>query len=383
MLVVRRNLEPSWPAAEMDLERHRRRLAEAIRRNLPDLIAEERIVFTSGEQVVRVPIRVLEEFRLRFDYRSGRHVGQGSGNTRKGQVLDVACLDGTGGGPGDQPGFDYYEEAETTLEELSSLLYEDLGLANLQQKQDGSQEQGGRWQDLSLSGPMGTLDRRRTLLANLYRNALEGRPALGPFNRADLRFRRCREDTQPSFRAAVIAMMDTSGSMGAMERYLARTFFFWALRLLRLKYGQIEVVFIAHHAEAREVTETEFFSRGPCGGTRCSSAYRLALQIIEERYPPSLFNLYPLHFSDGDNLPSDNEECLRLVQKLLAVCNQVAYGEVSGSFMRGATLGRLYRQIEEPRLVTFFLQDKADLYPALKQYFGANRGESGRYPASS
>lgn len=373
MLVVRDSPEIRWLVAEADRERHRRRLAEALRQNLPQLVAEEGVVLAAGERRVRLPIRVLAEPRLRFDPAYGQYVGQGSGRTGKGQVLALACPDGVGCGPGNQPGPDHYEEVETTLEELTALLYEDLGLANLEPRPGGGPAQGDPWWDLGRMGPRGALDRRRTLLANLVRHARAGRPVLGPFDRADLRYRRPREDNAPSLRAAVFAMMDTSGSMGAGERYLARAFFFWALRLLRQKYGEIEVVFIAHHAAAREVTEAEFFSRGPGGGTRCSSAYRLALEIIKARYPPSLYNLYSFHLSDGDNLPSDNIACLRLVEELLAVCHQFAYGEVAGPCPKAGTLGHLYRQIQQPGLVTFFLQEKADLYPALRSCFAAER----------
>ena len=38
------------------------------------------------------------------------------------------------------------------------------------------------------------------------------------------------------------------------------------------------------------------------GGTMISSAYRLAAEIIERDYPSAMWNIYPFHFSDGDNL---------------------------------------------------------------------------------
>ncbi len=58
------------------------------------------------------------------------------------------------------------------------------------------------------------------------------------------------------------------------------------------------------------MTEEEFFTHGESGGTQVSSAYELALQIIAERFTPADWNIYPFHFSDGDNLPWDNELCV-------------------------------------------------------------------------
>ena len=75
-------------------------------------------------------------------------------------------------------------------------------------------------------------------------------------------------------------------------------------------------MFITHHTEAREVDEESFFKLGESGGTKVSSAYQLALDIIRERFDPQFWNIYPFHFSDGDNWgDSDNKVCMDLVHK--------------------------------------------------------------------
>src|SRR5690606_4920524 len=137
----------------------------------------------------------------------------------------------------------------------------------------------------------------------------------------DLRFKTWEEKEQPHSNAVVIAMMDTSGSMGHFEKYVARSFFFWMTRFLRQKYENVEIVFIAHHTEAKIVTEEQFFNKGESGGTICSSAYRKAIELIHDRYPPAYYNIYPFHFSDGDNLTSDNERCVKLIHELLSLSN--------------------------------------------------------------
>ena len=89
--------------------------------------------------------------------------------------------------------------------------------------------------------------------------------------------------------------------MGEFEKYITRSFYFWMVRFLRQKYDHVRIVFITHHTEAREVDEDSFFKLGESGGTRVSSAYQLAVDVIKERFDPQFWNIYPFHFSDGDN----------------------------------------------------------------------------------
>ena len=126
-----------------------------------------------------------------------------------------------------------------------------------------------------------------------------------------------------------LATYATSSSMGLFEKYSARTFFFWMTRFLRTKYENVQIRYIAHHTEAREVSEEHFFTKGESGGTICSSAYEYALRLIEKEYPPSRYNLYPIHFSDGDNLTSDNEKCIKLVSELSEMSRMFGYAEVN------------------------------------------------------
>ena len=113
-------------------------------------------------------------------------------------------------------------------------------------------------------------------------------------------------DMRKESNAVVLCLMDTSGSMDTMKKYLARSFFFLLYQFICTKYRNVEIVFIAHHTEAKEVTEEEFFHKGESGGTFISSAYLKALDIIQARYHPSLWNIYAFHCSDGDNFDSDN-----------------------------------------------------------------------------
>jgi hypothetical protein len=158
--------------------------------------------------------------------------------------------------------------------------------------------------------------------------------------------------------------------MGEFEKYIARSFYFWMVRFLRTKYNNVEIIFISHHTEAKEVTEEEFFHKGESGGTQVSSAYALALDIIKTRYPAQDWNIYPFHFSDGDNLPWDNEVCVKLVNEMLLESNLFGYGEIREGY-RGSssTLMSAFAKIEDSKFVTVTVSDKKAVYPALQRFF--------------
>lgn len=359
----------------MDQQRHKERIKEAIKQNLPNIVSEENIILSDGKRIIKVPIRSLEEYRFRYDENSGEHAGSGEGDSQLGDVIGRAggSSQGPGSGPGpagEQPGVDYYE-AEVSIDEIAALIFEDLGLPNLQEKRLREiASEAVRFSDVRKKGAMSNLDKRRTLLENLKRNAMQGERHVGSFQPDDLRFKTWETSVEYQSNAVILAAMDVSGSMGEFEKYIARSFYFWMVRFLRTKYSNVEIVFISHHTEAREVTEEEFFHKGESGGTQVSSAYSLALDIIHSRYPPQDWNIYPFHFSDGDNLPWDNELCVKLVKEMLAECNLFGYGEIREGY-RGSssTLMSAFSKIDEPKFISITINDKKEVYPALQRFF--------------
>jgi sporulation protein YhbH len=359
----------------IDQQRHRERIREAVKENLQNIVSEENIILSDGKNIIKVPIRSLDEYRFRYDDNSGKQPGSGDGDSKVGDVIGRAGKEGQGPGKGkgpagEDPGFDYYE-AEVSVDEIAALIFEDLGLPNLQEKRLQEIESDAIvFTDIRKKGAMSNLDKRRSLRENLKRNAAHGDPHVGKFNNDDLRFKTWETSTRHQSNAVVISMMDVSGSMGEFEKYIARSFYFWMVRFLRTRYNNVEIVFISHHTEAREVTEEEFFHKGESGGTQVSSAYTLALQIIHERYPSSDWNIYPFHFSDGDNLPWDNDLCVDLVTQMLNECNLFGYGEIREGYRGTAsTLMSAFNKIEDPKFVSVTISDKAAVYPALKRFF--------------
>lgn len=355
-----------------DQKRHQEKVQEAIRNNLPDLITEESIIMSNGRDVVKIPIRSLDEYKIRYNYDKNKHVGQGDGES---QVGDVIARDGSSGqgpgkgqGAGDQPGEDYFE-AEVSLMELEDALFKELELPNLKRKeQEENIVEQIEFNDIRKTGLMGNIDKKRTMMTAFKRNAMNGKPSFHPIYKDDLKFKTWNEVLKPDSKAVVLAMMDTSGSMGIWEKYMARSFFFWMTRFLRTKYETVEIEFIAHHTEAKVVSEDDFFSKGESGGTICSSAYRKAIELVEEKYNPNKFNIYPFHFSDGDNLTSDNARCVKLVEDLMKVSNMFGYGEVN-QYNRHSTLMSAYKNIKNEKFRYYILKQKSDVFHAMKSFF--------------
>ncbi|MFJ7975860.1 sporulation protein YhbH [Peribacillus sp. JNUCC 23] len=355
-----------------DQQRHQEKVQEAIKNNLPDLISEESIIMSNGKDVVKIPIRSLDEYKIRYNYDKNKHVGQGDGESRVG---DVVARDGSsekgpgkGQGAGDSAGEDYYE-AEVTMLEIEEALFSQLELPNLQRKErDDNTVEDIEFNDIRKTGLMGNIDKKKTMISAFKRNALSGDPGFHPIYKEDYKFKTWNEIEKPDSKAVVLAMMDTSGSMGLWEKYMARSFFFWMNRFLRTKYESVEIEFIAHHTEAKVVSEEDFFSKGESGGTICSSVYRKALELVDTKYAPDRFNIYPFHFSDGDNLTSDNARCVKLVEELMKVSNMFGYGEVN-QYNRHSTLMTAYKNISNEKFRHYILKQKSDVFHAMKSFF--------------
>lgn len=379
-----------------DRLRHRQKVRESIRENIADIIAEESIIGKDRDRVIKVPLRGIKEYRFVFGDNAGG-AGQGEGDTEEGQVVGKAGQQPGKGDDlaGDRPGVDYYE-TEVTLEELIEIMFEDLELPNLERRalREVISERSSKRKGYRHVGIRVRLDKRRTAKQRVMRMLASGRgprqmaeaAALEgnvgeerrfPFHKDDLRYKHIEIDTREESNAAVICIMDTSGSMDTMKKYLARSFFFLLYQFVSTRYRNVEIVFIAHHTEAREVTEEEFFHKGESGGTFISSGYQKALEIIAERYHPSLWNVYAFHCSDGDNFESDNPAALKAAEELSDLCNLFGYGEIKplGSRYYESSMLNVFRRIQNPNFHTVLIERKEDIWPSFKAFLAKERAQ--------
>jgi sporulation protein YhbH len=366
-----------------DRLRHRQKVREAIRNNIADIIAEESIIGKDYNRIVKVPIRGVKEYRFVYGENTPG-VGQGGdGELQPGQPVGKGKDEGKGQQAGDQPGVDYYE-TEISLDELVEVMFEDLALPDLERKhlRQMEVERQFRQKGFRKKGIRVRLDKRRTARSRVKRKKATHRPDVAalrggrfPFHEDDLRYHHTVTETRRESNAVVLCIMDTSGSMDTMKKYLARCFFFLLYRFLCTRYQNVEIVFIAHHTEAREVTEEEFFHKGESGGTFISSGYYKALEIINERYHPALWNVYAFHCSDGDNFESDNAAALKAAHELARVSNLFGYGEIKplGAGYYGSSMIQYFSQIQEPNFLTVQIQRKEDIWPSFKTFLTKDR----------
>ncbi len=394
-----------------DRQRHRDKLREAIRDNIADIISEESIIGRQKDRVIKVPIRGIKEYRFVFGDNQSQ-AGTGEGETEPGQVIGKAGKEGEGSGKaGDQPGVDYYE-TDVTLEELIEIMFEDLELPDMERKilREVMSERIAKRKGYRKAGVRVHLDRRRTAKARIRRMVATGGGPVGtsladrasrrssdlvpefdpadeaqaederfPFRRDDLTYKRLIEDTREESNAVVMCVMDTSGSMDSMKKYLARSFFFLLYQFVSSKYQNVELVFIGHHTQAREVSEEEFFHKGESGGTLISSGYNKTLEIIYDRFHPSLWNVYAFHCSDGDNFDSDNANAIKAAKELCEVCNLFGYGEIKplGSHYYESSMLDMFRRIDADNFQSVLIERKEDIWPSFKAFLSRDKVASG------
>lgn len=366
-----------------DRLRHRQKVREAIRNNIADIIAEESIIGKDNNRIIKVPIRGVKEYRFVYgDNAPG--VGQGGDQEpQPGQVIGQGEKGKQPGQPGDQPGVDYYE-TDVRLDELIELMFEDLELPDLERKRlrQIEVEKQFRQKGYRRKGVRVRLDKKRTARSRLkrkkasHRRDLTGGHSRFPFHKNDLRYHHSASDLRRESNAVVLCIMDTSGSMDTMKKYLARSFFFILYQFISTRYQNVEIVFIAHHTEAQEVTEEDFFHKGESGGTFISSGYNKAIEIINERFHPALWNVYVFHCSDGDNFESDNPAALKAATELARSSNLFGYGEIKplGAGYYGSSLIPLFSQLDEPNFQTLQIHRKEDIWTSFKTFLAKDRG---------
>ncbi|NUQ65162.1 MAG: DUF444 family protein [Pirellulales bacterium] len=392
--------ESAGQRAGRDRKRHREKCREAIRKGLARLVAEQDIIGADRKgKKASFRIRAYPEFRFVFGRKTD---GVGSGSEQKrGATFRTGKGDPQKGGrglAGSEPGDDVYE-VEVTLDDIDAFLFDDLELPDFlvkQLRQIPIPDRGGMT-GITRYGTMSRLHRRGTVRTKVRRVQAEefaGGAAHDGFVDDDLRFRRLSERVRMASNAVLLCMMDVSGSMDDSKKFLARIFFWLLYRFVQSKYEHAELVFITHHATAREVDEDEFFHTMESGGTIVSSAYELALETIDQRYSPEQWNIYAFHISDGDNWQDDNRHVVETARKLLGCCNLFGYGQVNptesfyfpvGASMQWSTVFDVLKplQNEFPNVGFVKIEKKEDVYPQFRELMTREKVKGGvRHGAS-
>lgn len=359
-------------------QRFIRRANEQIREAVKEAIQKRNIKDVNGGEKVKIPVRDLDEPFFGKSHNSGErdYVHPGNKEYVEGDKVNKPSGGGQGRGRKASDGGEGEDEFSFTLtrEEFLEFFFEDLELPDLVKKSlKEIQKTKPKRAGYSNTGNPTALDVEETMRKSMARRMALKRPkddeissleeelaqltkkkgktddelsrkkfleqeiirlnsrqkAIPWIDPVDVKYRNFTPQPQPSTKAVMFCIMDVSGSMGEREKDIAKRFFMLLYLFLERRYEKIELVFIRHTTEAKEVDEHTFFHDRESGGTKVSSGLELMAQIIEKRYSPADWNIYAAQASDGENWDGDSELCKKILEeKLLPVTQYFAYIEI-------------------------------------------------------
>jgi uncharacterized sporulation protein YeaH/YhbH (DUF444 family) len=428
--VIDRRLNPSGKSVP-NRQRFLRLAKETLREAVARSIRDRALADVDKKEDVKIPIKRISEPRLRHAASGGDRDQVLPGNKEfvQGDTLPKP-KSGAGGqgreGAPDGEGEDVFQFTLTS-EEYLNILFEELELPDLAKtKLKDAETFRLKRAGHSISGSPTNLNLVRTMRHSLARRISLGRPRtaetaaleseianlekggedadparldelkarreasrarsrrIAYIDPVDLRFNRFQPIPQPNAQAVMFCLMDVSGSMTEDMKDLAKRFFLLLHLFLQRKYKHVDIVFIRHTSEAKEVDEQAFFTSRETGGTVVSSALREMRRIAEERYAAADWNIYVAQASDGDNYPSDSAACVALMEKeVLPICQYFAYVEVYDSrqasiFQSSQNASDLWKDYHTvaARFRNFAMKrvfSKADVFPVFHQLFAASR----------
>ena len=400
-------------------QRFIRRARALVRRAVREASAKRSIKDVEKGGDIVVPADGVREPVLRKGSVGGSREYVLPGNKKYIQGDTIARPEEDGGGTGASDGGEGEDDFRFALsdEEFLDLFLEDLELPDLAKRQVlGVEETQPVRAGYRSSGPPASLSVARTMRNSLSRRAALGRPRsediaameaeiarlddiggndakvaelredlerkrkrmrLGPFiDPLDVRYRRYDQIPKPVARAVMFCLMDVSGSMDEHMKDLAKRFYSLLYLFLKRRYGKVEVVFIRHTHEAKEVDEETFFHSRESGGTVVSTALEEMARIIQDRFPASQWNIYGAQASDGDNLPMDNSTTINLLKTaILPLCQYYAYLEVGHAKDEGGgdatSLWRAYELVvgSDETMAMRKVSHRRDIYPVFRELF--------------
>jgi len=117
-----------------------------------------------------------------------------------------------------------------------------------------------------------------------------------------------------------------------------------------------------------------FYRTRESGGTAISTAYKLCADLVDKHYSPQEWNIYTFHFSDGDNLLSDNEQCFKILKEdLLPKVNLFCYGQVRSLYGSGEFKRKVDDALDADNLITADIKNKDEIYDAIKVFLGKGK----------
>ena len=370
-----------------------KRIEGQIKKALPDIVKNTNVKdLTSGNGSVKVPVKGIGEPQFHYDKDSGEKKNVHPGNKEYTEGDIIKKPDGGQGGGGGQKGSKDAPASEDDFtvsisrEEFLDYFFSDLELPEMVKKHlnsivDWKQKRAG----YSNYGNPSRLN-----ITKSYKNSMARRMAVGMFfdkkikdleeklkdpsikddereamlkeidklkkmrlgvnfmEEVDLQYNNFEKYPVPVTSAVMFCIMDVSGSMGEKEKDIAKRFFMLLYMFLTKQYEKIEIVFIRHTTDAKEVTEEEFFNSRESGGTVVVTALELMSKIIKQRYSKD-WNIYAAQASDGDVWnASDAQDCAKIMDAdILNAVQYMIYIEICRK--QEGDLWQSYKQVADKR----------------------------------
>jgi len=365
---------------DQDHSRFKQIVRGKIKANLRKYVQQGEMIGKKGKETISIPVPFIDIPHFKYGSKEQGGVGQGKGEVGD-QLAPGEEQPGDGQGKAGEGEGEHALEVDISLDELAQILGEELQLPNIQHK--GTEKivtTKIKYTGIHTIGPESLRHFRRT-----YKQAMKRQISMGTYDpnnpviipvREDKRYRTYKLENLPETNAVIIYMMDVSGSMGDEQKEIVRIESFWLDTWLRHQYKGLESRYIIHDAVAREVDRDTFFHTRESGGTMISSAYKLCRDIIKADYPASSWNIYPIHFSDGDNWSADDTRlCVEMLKSdILPTVNQFAYGQVESPYGSGQFIKDLREHVgDQANVALSEIADKDAIYGSIKDFLGKGR----------
>jgi uncharacterized sporulation protein YeaH/YhbH (DUF444 family) len=361
---------------QQDHQRFRQIVRSKIRQDLRRFLTRSELLGKEGKYLISIPVRGIDLPRFRYGVNADAGVGQG-------QAKPGDPTDGEPGGigpGGTEPG-QHILEVEVSLDELADILGEELQLPRIRPKgRHAITTVKGAYRSIRQTGPESLRHFKRTFKRALRRQIMAGtynpqRPVV-IMERRDKLYRSWKPVLKPQSNAAILYLMDISGSMGDVQKELVRLECFWIDTWLRRNYEGIESRYIVRDVRAAEVDRETFYRLREDGGTKISSALRAAKELSERHYLAAEWNVYVFLFSDGDNCSdADSRDCCRILrEELLSQINLFGYCQVASAYGSGNFINVIQEQLGmvDP-VVTTRVNGKDDIYDSIKAFFATGQ----------